>query len=45
MREAFFNKKYWQISDINVWDFNKTLTNDDVTFEQPAQDIGGLDER
>ena len=37
MREAFalqklltfFNKKYWQILDINIWKFNETLTNDD----------------
>ena len=30
------NKKYWQISDINVWNFNETLTNDVVSFEQPG---------
>ena len=40
MREAFalhfFNKKYWQISDINIWNFNETLTNDVVSFEQPG---------
>ena len=42
MREAFalqsfshfFNKKYWQILDINVCKFNETLTNDIVSFEQ-----------
>ena len=42
MREAFalqsvshfFNKKYWHISDIKVWNFNETLANDDVSFEQ-----------
>ena len=32
----FFNKKYWHISDINVWNFNETLTNDVVSFEQPG---------
>ena len=32
----FVNKKYWRISDINVWNFNKTLTNDIVSFEQPG---------
>ena len=30
----FFNKKYWHIWDINVWNFNETLTNDVVSFEQ-----------
>ena len=35
----FFNKKYWQISDINVWNFKETLTNDIVSFEQPGPDI------
>ena len=42
MREAFalqklytfFNKKYRLIWDINVWNFNETLTNDVVSFEQ-----------
>ena len=32
----FFNKRYWHISDINVGNFNKTLTNDFVKFEQPG---------
>ena len=32
----FFNKKYWQISDINVSNFNNTLTNHVVSFEQPG---------
>ena len=32
----FFNKKYWQISDIKVWNLNETLTNDVVSFEQPG---------
>ena len=44
MREAFalqklltfFNKKYWQILDIDVWKFNEMLTNDIVSFEQPG---------
>ena len=42
MREAycksfshFFNKKYRLIWDIKVWNFNDTLTNDAVSFEQP----------
>ena len=38
MRKAFhifFNKKYWHISDINVWNFNETLTNNVVSFDQP----------
>ena len=39
MREAFsfshfFNQKYWHKSDIIVWNFNETLTNDIVSFEQ-----------
>ena len=44
MREAFalqscshfFNKKYWQISDIKVSNFNVTLSKDVVSFEQPG---------
>ena len=44
MREAFalqklltfFQQKYWRIWDINVWNFNDTLTNDVVSFEQPG---------
>ena len=47
MREAFalqklltfFHKKYWHILDINVWNFNETLTNDVVSFEQPGPDV------
>ena len=46
MREAFalqklltfFQQKYWQISDINILNFNDTLTNDIVSFEQPGPD-------
>ena len=44
MREAFamqklrtfFQQKYLCIWDINVWNFNRTLTNDFVSFEQPG---------
>ena len=42
MREAFallltfFQHKYWHISDINMWNFNETLTNNIVSFEQPG---------
>ena len=44
MREAFVlqsfshfvNKKYLRIKDINIWNFNETLTNDVVSFEQPG---------
>ena len=32
----FFNRKYWHIWDINVWNFNDMLTNDVVCFEQPG---------
>ena len=32
----FFNKKYWGIWDINVWNFNVLLTNNVVSFEQPG---------
>ena len=35
---SFFNKIYWHIWDINVWNFNETLTNDVFSFEQPGQD-------
>ena len=31
---TFFQQIYWHIRDINVWNFNKTLTNDVVSFEQ-----------
>ena len=44
MREAFalqklltfFQQKYWHIWDINIWNFNVSLTNDVVSFEQPG---------
>ena len=44
MREAFalqklltfFQQKFWHFSDINVSNFNETLTNDVVNFEQPG---------
>ena len=39
MGEAFFNKKYWHIIDINVWNLNETFTNDIVSFEQPGPDL------
>ena len=32
----FFNKKYWHIGDIKVWNFNILLANDVVNVEQPA---------
>ena len=35
----FFNKKYWQISDTDVWNFNERLTNELVSFEQPGTGI------
>ena len=35
----FFNKKYWHIWDISVWNFNESLTNDVVSFEQPGLDL------
>ena len=35
----FFNKKYRLIWDINVWNFNDTLTNDVISFEQPGPDV------
>ena len=34
----FFDKKYWHIWVINVWNFNVSLTNDIVSFEQPDPD-------
>ena len=38
-RFVFFNKKYWHTSDINVWNFNETLTNDVVSVKQPDPEI------
>ena len=32
---SFFQQKYWQNSDIKVWNFNETLTNNVISFEQP----------
>ena len=32
-------QKYWQKSGINVWNFNETLTNSIVSFEQPDPDV------
>ena len=34
----FSNKKYWHVWNINAWNFNDTLTNDVVSFEQPGPD-------
>ena len=34
----FLIKKLWCISDISVWNFNKTLSNGVVSFEQPDTD-------
>ena len=48
MREAFALRKlltFFQqkilalIWDINVWNFNETLTNDVVSFKQPDSDL------
>ena len=47
MREAcalqkfltIFHKKYWHIWDINVWNFNVSITNDVVSFEQPGRNL------
>ena len=30
-----FQQKYWLISDGNIYKFNKILSNDVVSFEQP----------
>ena len=30
--------KYWRTSDIKVWNFNETLTNDVISFEQLGPD-------
>ena len=35
---TFFNKKYWHIWDIIIWNFNVSLTKDVVSFEQPGPD-------
>ena len=35
----FFNKKYWHIWEINFSEFNETLTNNVVSFEQPGPGI------
>ena len=36
----FFHQKYWRLSYINAWNFNESLNNDVVSFEQ--LDPGGL---
>ena len=33
---SFFRQKYLHISDTNVLNFNETLTNDVVSFDQPG---------
>ena len=33
---TFFQQKYRQISDIDILNFNDTLTNDVVSFEKPG---------
>ena len=38
MHWYFFNKKYWHIWDINIWNFNETLTNYVIRFEQLGPD-------
>ena len=35
---SFFQQKYCHIWDINVWNFNETITNDVVSFEQRGPD-------
>ena len=37
---TFFDKKYWRILDIKVSIFNKTLTNEFVSFEQSGSTQG-----
>ena len=32
----FFNRKYWSISDINIWNFKETLSHEVISFEQPG---------
>ena len=47
MRETFalqklltlFQQKYWRISEINVLNFNETITNDVVSFKQPGSEL------
>ena len=36
---SIFQQNYCQISDITVWNFNETLTNDVVSFEQQDPDV------
>ena len=42
---TFLNKTFWHFSDINVWNFNETLTNDVISFEQPAPGLYPLSYR
>ena len=37
----FFNKKYWQISDMNILNFNSMFTNDVVSFDNREGGGGG----
>ena len=37
--QHFFQQKYWRIWNINGWNFNETLTNEVVSFEQPGPDV------
>ena len=36
---SFFQQKILNISGINVWNFNETLPNDVVSFEQPGPEF------
>ena len=40
---TFFQQKNWHISDINVWNFKETLTNDVASFEQPGPNLSNND--
>ena len=35
---TFFQQKYWCIWDINIWNYNDTLSNDVLSFEQLGLD-------
>ena len=36
---TFFDKKVWHFSDISIWNLNKMLTNDIVSFEQMGREL------
>ena len=38
---TFLQQKILQCWDINIWNFNETLTNDVVSFEQLGPEIPG----